>query len=233
MLEITGSVVDDESIRKLSNNIGTYEQGTNMVTSINVAAMSEILNVTTDYLLGMTDDKHSASLDAERYTGLSAQALHKLNTIYQIDKLFGKDQRVSVNFLDHDIISSVILDPWFRSFIAGIRNLKEFANSASKIVPSRHYAGLAETEDIEHQRESRRRQVNKVVNDLYGAAVIVQGAEAIEWKLERHINGVRQMLDRLCGISETETALLNSEDRWIDILESQEKGGAENGKKSK
>lgn len=196
---LTGEVVSRQNVSK-------YESGKVNPPPEMLIAFSKMYHVTTDYLLGVSDDKNPYAAEAMKYTGLSPEALRVVHDISAVG------QR-TISMLD-----KIILHREFPSLLVAMSLLENRVGEIKK-------AKVRTCEDADSMVMQTRREASlyNAVNKEYGLAVILKGIDAVRYEAGQIENGFRNIILGVCGVRQAEI-------KWVEICR-QAKGGAKNGEK--
>lgn len=197
--ELTGEVVSRQNVSK-------YEAGKVNPPPEMLIAFSKMYHVTTDYLLGASDDKNPYAAEAMKYTGLSPEALRVVHDISAVG------QR-TISMLD-----KIILHREFPSLLVAMSLLENRAGQIEK-VKTRTFSDV----DSMVMQTGRDKSLYNAVNKEYGLAVILKGIDAVRYEAGQIGNGFRNIILGVCGVRQAEI-------KWVEICR-QAKGGVKNGEK--
>lgn len=197
--KLTGEVVSRQNVSK-------YESGKVNPPPEMLIAFSKMYHVTTDYLLGVSNDKNPYAAEAMKYTGLSPEALRVVHDISKVG------QR-TISMLD-----KIILHREFPSLLVSMSLLENRAGQIEK-VKTRTWGDV----DSMVMQTGRDKNLYNAVNREYGLAVILKGIDAVRYEAEQIGNSFRNIIFGVCGVRKAEI-------RWADICR-QAKGGVKNGEK--
>lgn len=216
--------VSQETIAKELNvtkgNYSKWETGT-ATNGIPVDAafqLSEYFHVTLDYLYGLTDDPNPKAAEIAEYTGLSHQAIGKLN---EIKRVYGPGYI--------SLISGLILSSKFISVLGDLHLLKYRSDELSSLSPRPPI-----TKDAQEAIHLKRGfSLDRSANDYYGFAEIVTGIDALHYRADKAVRKIRALISDICGIADAENAWekkCRAEHEAYNKAFDSMKGGADDGK---
>jgi len=167
-------------------SMSSYERGKTDVPLSVLVALADVFHVTTDYLLGVSDDPNPYAAEVTKYTGLSPRAAKMLHTMLAAD---GGD-RVTLS-----VLNDLVLYPGFHSTLSSMYLLRRSAEEIEKIELQ-----TPETLDEEIMESKRDFGLYKAANDRYGVAVILKNMDAVYYEADRIVLKFRSMVSSICGI---------------------------------
>lgn len=200
--ELTGEIVSRQTVSKYENGgiAPPYEM---------LVAFSRLYHVTTDYLLGVSDDKNPYAAEAAAYTGLSPEALKVLHGMS------------AVGPKTMSMLNKIILYRGFFTLLVSMSNLEHQAREIEKVK-------IRGNEDTDSMVMHTKRDLSlyNTVNKEYGLAVILKGIDAIRYEARRIGNGFQNIVFGVCGIGKAEV-------KWREMCRKAMERGESDGKEKR
>ena len=200
--KITGEIISRQTVSK-------YENGTIDPPFELLVAFSRLYHVTTDYLLGVSDDKNPYAAEAAAYTGLSPEALRVLHDISAVG------QRTM------STLNKIILHRDFCALLVSMGLLEHRASEIEKV----KIRNSVEPDSMVMQTK-RDQSLYNTVNKEYGLAVILKGIDAIRYEAVKIGNSFQNIVFGVCGIGKAEV-------KWQEMCRKAIERGEHDGKESK
>ena len=178
--ELTGEIVSRQTVSK-------YENGSISPPYEMLVAFSGLYHVTTDYLLGISDDKNPYAMDAAAYTGLSPEALKVLHDVFAVGQ-----RAIS-------ILNKIILHRDFRALLVSMSLLEHRASEIEKVKIRNNM-----DPDSMVMQSKRDQSLYNAINKEYGLAVILKGIDAVRYETGKVGNSLQKIVFGVCGIGKAE-----------------------------
>lgn len=212
-------IAEKTGVQPSSQKISDYENGKYAVPYETLIVIADILHVTVDFLLGVSNDPNPQAADASKYTGLSPQALRVLHDTHTVTP-----SSVSV-------LNDLILDPSFAGTLLAMHLLRFQSGEIQKAD-----ASIPDTVDQMIMRSKHEGRLNEAVRKQYGVAVILKNMDAIRYQESRVMNELHGIVSRVCGTSkaarEWSKKCAAAKIEFNAVINSRN-GGEKNGKKDK
>lgn len=200
--KLTGEVISRQNVSK-------YESGKVNPPPEMLIAFSKMYHVTTDYLLGASDNKNPYAAEAAAYTGLSPEALRVLHDISAVG------QRTT------STLNKIILHRDFCALLVSMGLLEHRASEIEKV----KIRNSMEPDSMVMQTK-RDQSLYNTVNKEYGLAVILKGIDAIRYEAVRIGNNFQNIVFGVCGIGKAEV-------KWQEMCRKAIERGEHDEKESK
>lgn len=174
-------IAEKTGVQPSSQKISDYEKGKYSVPYETLIVIADILHVTVDYLLGVSNDPNPQAAEASAYTGLSPQALRVLH-----DTTAAMPGAVG-------LLNDLILDPSFAFAFYGLKLLQAQADAIEGIDIS-----VPQIQDQMIMRSKHEIRLARSVQKQYGVSVILKGLEALKYQETRSINELHEIITRIC-----------------------------------
>lgn len=166
--------------------LSSYENGGTNVPLAVLVVLADIFNVTTDYLLGVSDDPNPYAAKVTEYTGLSPKAAKVLHNMLKGD---------GGNSVSLSVLNDLVLSPGFHSTLFSMYLLRRRAEEIENID-----LRVPETDEEERMHFRRDYGLYRAANDKYGVAVILKNMDAVNYEADRIVWRFRNMVTSICGV---------------------------------